>query len=146
MIEFKPEEILVETLRIPLEDKPLHSFQYHRFGIMVTHLPTGLTASCEEHRSQHLNKAMALNLLSNKVEDHAVEVEKDITLVMKNVDAWFATDTLPKRFYVYDARDYDLDEWDYIIYDSGSFDEPVVAFLNKEMADNYCEWINNGKT
>jgi protein subunit release factor A len=32
-------------------------------GIRVTHLPTGLTAECKTERSQHRNKAIALDMI-----------------------------------------------------------------------------------
>jgi protein subunit release factor A len=32
-------------------------------GIRVTHLPSGLTAECKTERSQHRNKAIALDMI-----------------------------------------------------------------------------------
>jgi len=34
-------------------------------GIIVCHKPTGIMISCEEHRSQHKNKAVAISNLKN---------------------------------------------------------------------------------
>jgi peptide chain release factor 2 len=42
-------------------------------AVRATHLPTGLTAACQAERSQHRNKASALQLLAAKVAKRAAE-------------------------------------------------------------------------
>ena len=37
-------------------------------GIKITHKPTGVSAECDKHRSQHLNKAEAEKMLSDELD------------------------------------------------------------------------------
>ena len=51
-------------------------------AIRITHIPTGIVASCQDQKSQHKNKAKALTvlmsrLLAKKVEEHDAEISKD---------------------------------------------------------------------
>ena len=50
-------------------------------AVRVTHLPTGIQAACQNHRSQHQNKAAAIQILSSKLlhiqaEQQAETIEK----------------------------------------------------------------------
>ena len=38
-------------------------------AVRVTHLPTGIVAECQDDRSQHRNKAKALQVLSARIQD-----------------------------------------------------------------------------
>lgn len=39
-------------------------------AVRVKHLPTGITAKCQSHRSQHQNKVVALEILASKIKSH----------------------------------------------------------------------------
>ena len=38
-------------------------------GIKITHIKTGITVTCENHRSQHRNKQSALEALSKRLSE-----------------------------------------------------------------------------
>ena len=45
-------------------------------AVRITHIPTGITASIQDERSQHKNKAKALKLISARVRDKEREEER----------------------------------------------------------------------
>ena len=46
-------------------------------AVRVTHLPTGLTASIQDERSQHQNRSKALKLIQVRVNDHYKRIERE---------------------------------------------------------------------
>jgi protein subunit release factor A len=56
----KPEDLKIEPLR---RRPPGGQHVGVETGIRVTHLPSGLTAECDSERSQHRNRAIALDMI-----------------------------------------------------------------------------------
>lgn len=59
-MEIAPEDLKIEVAR---RNPPGGQHVGTENGIRITHLPTGLTAECKTERSQHRNKAIAMDML-----------------------------------------------------------------------------------
>ena len=60
-------------------------------AIRITHLPTGIVVQCQSERSQHKNKATAINLLKSKLYDmeiKKIEDEKKVAEDKKSEIGW----------------------------------------------------------
>lgn len=88
-VEIKPEDLKIETMRASG-----HGGQHvnkTESAVRVTHLPTGIVVSCQNERSQHLNKMTALKILKAKlyqIEKQKLEEKKESLIGEKKDISW----------------------------------------------------------
>ncbi len=64
-IQVKPDEVKIEVFRAGGAGG--QSVQKNSTAVRITHLPTGLKVSCQNERSQHQNKEIAMRILTSRL-------------------------------------------------------------------------------
>ncbi len=135
-VRINPDELKVETFRS--SGPGGQHMQKTSTAVRLTHLPTGLVASCQSQRSQHQNKEIALRVLQTRLleQERAREAEERTKLKGEHVTAAWGNQIRsyvlhPYRMVKDHRTGYEVSDAESVL--DGELDEFMEAYLRSQL-------------